>query len=101
MAAPRALPAASLLALSILACAAPASAQNTPQLQPGDTIRFVGAYVHRSTSPADCGDNCYINVTDLGVEAVQIEVASGFAAGVLDRTVVAAGRLLSYFKISG
>lgn len=101
MAAPRALPAAILLALSILAFPAPSSAQVTPELQPGDTIRFVGADVHASSSPSDCGDNCYVNVTDLGVEAVQIEVASGLAVGILDRTVVAAGRLLSSFKISG
>ena len=52
MAAPRALPAAILLALSILAFPAPSSAQVTPELQPGDTIRFVGADVHASSSPS-------------------------------------------------
>jgi len=100
MAALRSVPAATLLSIAAFAFAPPAAAQLTPVLLPGDTIRFVGADIQRSVSQ-DCGNNCYINVVDLGVEAVQIEVASGFAAGILDRNATAAGRLLSYFKIAG
>jgi hypothetical protein len=100
MAALRPVPAATLLLLAAFAFAPPVAAQLTPVVQPGDTIRFVGADIHRSTS-ADCGNNCYINVVDLGVEEVQIEVASGLGVGILDRTATAAGRLLSYFKIAG
>ena len=100
MAVLRSLPAASLVLIATLALAPVVAAQITPELQPGDTLRFVGADIHRSTSP-DCGSNCFIDVVDLGVEAVQIEVASGLAVGILDRTVFAAGRLLSSFKIAG
>jgi hypothetical protein len=100
MAVPRSLPAASLLLLVTLFATPPVAAQFLPELQPGDTIRFVGADIQSSTS-ADCGDNCYINVADLGVEAVQVEVGTAIAVGVLDKAVFARARLLSWFKIAG
>lgn len=102
----RALPAAAAfaVAVSLLLSTGPAAfAQVTPTLQPGDTLRFVGADFDYRFS-GDCDDavaDCVASVDDLGVEAVRTYVAAALVVGVASKQVGVTSRLIGSFTIGG
>src|SRR5262245_40821000 len=91
------------LAVSVALPGANSAGTQPPLLQPGDTLRFIGAEPFSATSgPCDAiVADCAIDTGDLGNEEVRVFVGSALLAGGLGVEVRATGRLLGRFNIAG